>query len=278
MSLHGRSCIPRKIRDRSPCGHWLALVALLLSGCSEIRRPCPDELARGYILLLPGVESEGFYMQGMIAGLRDGGVEQAIEMDMWGVRPLGSLVNLTAYQANRKEAERLAGKIVEYRRRHPEGPVSIIGYSGGGGMALFTVESLPSDVSLETVVLIGAAISPRYDINSIIARCHRGVVNFYSRRDWVQIGLGTELLGTMDRERTASAGYVGFEDCKGRRLARAGLEQIAWQPEWAQLGHGGDHLGWLARDWAREVLAPKVKPDVQIAARPKGDGPRGDLR
>jgi len=246
-----------------------ALAALILfSGCSELRPPNEQELARGYILLLPGVESSGFYIVGMIAGLRDGGIDQAIDMEMWGVRPFGSLPNLIDYKANRKEAQRLAGKIARYRRQHPAAPTNIIGYSGGGGIALFTAEALPEDVAIDRIVLIGAAISPRYSLAGALSRCRHGIVNFYSEQDWLPVGLGTQMLGTMDRQKTASAGYRGFRNADGEVLVCAGLTQIPWSAEGGALGHGGDHHGWLAREWSCAVLAPQLRePPGGVSAR-----------
>ncbi|MBI4582177.1 MAG: hypothetical protein HY718_20950 [Planctomycetes bacterium] len=80
-------------------------------------------------------------------------------------------------------------------------------------------------------------------------------------------GLGTELFGTMDRQKTASAGYIGFRDGNDQLLKCAGLQQIAWTPAWRRLGHGGDHIGYLARPWAREVLAPLLIDHADVASR-----------
>jgi pimeloyl-ACP methyl ester carboxylesterase len=240
------------------------------AGCAELRPPTAEELNRGYVLLLPGVESEGVYLAPMIAGLRDGGVTQAVDMDMWGMRPMGTMLNLTDYEANRKEAGRLASKIVTYRNEHPSAPITIVGYSGGGGMALFTAEALPQDFVIDRVVLLAAAISPRYDLGKTMAHCRQGIVSFYSENDWSIVGVGTELFGTMDRQRTASAGYIGFRNNNDQLLTRGGLEQIAWTPAWRNLGHGGDHGGYLARAWAREMLAPQLRLSSTAASRPAG--------
>ena len=239
---------------------------LAMAGCSELRPPTDDELARGYILLLPGIGSHGFHMAPMITGLREGGVNRAIDLDVWGKRPFGSMVNLTNYEANHKESLRLAGKVEEYRRAHPDAPITIVGYSGGAGMAVFTAEALPEDVALDRIVLIGAALSPHYDLSKAISRCSRGVVSIYSELDWATLGAGTEMLGTMDRQKTASAGYIGFRNPNDQLLARNGLTQIPWVPAWRKLGHAGNHTGYLSKWWARDVLAPQLKLAAAAAA------------
>lgn len=234
---------------------------VLASGCSQLHPPTDEQLVRGYILLLPGVESEGVYLARMISGLRDAGEKRAIDMDMWGARPFSSMSNLMNYEANRKEAVRLASKITEYRRGHPDAQISIIGYSGGGGMAIFVAEALPADVVVDRIVLMGAAISPRYDLTKALARCRSGIVNIYSELDWAQLGAGTEMFGTMDRQKTASAGYVGFHNPNGQMLMLKGVTQVPWVPAWRWLGHGGDHFGYLARGWAKNVLASYLKAE-----------------
>jgi pimeloyl-ACP methyl ester carboxylesterase len=252
-------------------GWSLGLAAMIVGGsvgCSQLRPPTEEEMDRGYVLFLPGVETTGVHLNGMIAGLRDGGEDRAIDVDMWGVRPFGVIANLDHYEANCKEAARLAGKVADYRRAHPDAPVTIIGYSAGGGMALFTAERLPEDVELDRIVLIAAAISPRYNLSKSIARCRRGIVNIYSEMDWAIVGFGTEVFGTMDRKNTVSAGYTGFENGNGVLSTRPGLTQIGWVPAWRKLGHGGDHGGYLARAWARTILAPQVRVETIAASQP----------
>ncbi len=246
----------------------LLAMGLLAAGCSQIKPPTSEELDRGYVLLLPGVGGTANWMGPMIAGLREAGVDDAIDVDAWGKRPLGTLSNLTSYEDNRKEAARLAGKIVEYRNDHPKAPIRILGYSGGGGMALFTAEALPADMQLDRVVLLAAAISPGYDLAPTIARCRRGVVSFYSENDWGRIGMGTQMFGTMDRQKSRSAGYIGFRTANDALLHRTGFEQIPWIPSWRKLGHGGDHAGYLAKAWARDILAPQLRVSTAAASHP----------
>lgn len=239
---------------------YLLLTAVLL--CCACYQPEPirrDQLERGYILMLPGVECHAADHAGLARGLREAGVDRAIEINEWGIRPFGTFLNLCNYALNRERAARLAGKLAEYRASYPEAPITIIGYSGGGAMALFIAEALPEEVRLDRILLLGAAISPTYNLTNALARCDRGIVNFYSEEDWFMAGWATEIFGTMDRIRSSTAGRLGFRDAECRLLEREGLLQVSWIPEWRKLGHAGFHNGWRSQDWGREVLARYVK-------------------
>jgi len=84
-------------------------------------------------------------------GLRPGSV---------GRSPFGTFRNLLPLELNRKRAARLAGKVADYRRGHPDRPVVVVGYSGGGGMALFMAEALPKEILVDRIILLGARSRP----------------------------------------------------------------------------------------------------------------------
>jgi len=231
-----------------------------LAGCFRPEPPSPAELDRGLVVMLPGVEGGAWQLEGPIRGLRTAGLNRAIEVIEWGRRPLASLDNLTNLPANLQRAQRIAGRIGEYQQQYPGRPVTLLGYSGGGGVAVLAAEALPAEPQLDRVVLIAAAISPDHDLSETFRRSRRGVVSFYSERDVVMLGLGTCLFGTIDRQYTSSAGRIGFRDDSGGLLTIDGPEQIAWRPDWWRLGHDGTHVGWLSAEWSREVLAGYIDP------------------
>lgn len=243
-------------------GHTKAVLgialSLLLPGCFHPEPIRPGQFQRGYVLLLPGVECTTQSMEGIYCGLRDGGVQSAIDLDIWGYRPFGTFRNLPAYELNRQRANRIAQKLAACAREHPNSPITIVGFSGGGAMALFAAEALPDGCTIDRIILLGAAISPGYDPRPALAKCRRGMINFYSEKDWFMAGWATETFGTMDRVKSHTAGRRGFCSPSGESLAMPGLTQTAWHPDWQRLGHRGGHSGWLARNWAREILAPSL--------------------
>ncbi len=238
---------------------------IILAGIFGCHQPEPlrrEQLEHGCVFLLPGVEGGAWQFQQTTQGLYDAGLNQAIDIIEWGVRPFGSMINLMDIKGNLRRAGTVAERIVQYQRDYPGRPTTLLGFSGGGGMAVLTAEALPEDVHIDRLILVSAALSPQYDLNKAAARSREKVVNFYSDRDWLFIGAGTTLFGTIDRQYTPSAGHVGFQDRDGQ-IRTDGLIQIAWRPEWEALGNDGGHIGWLARNWARDVLAPQIDPGIQ---------------
>ncbi|HPF39198.1 MAG TPA: hypothetical protein P5081_20190 [Phycisphaerae bacterium] len=235
------------------------LLALACSACGCFQAPdvTDAQLDRGCVILLPGIEGNAWQLEGAYHGLRDAGVEQAIEIIPWGSPPLSSMANLVGIEKNRKRADAIARKIEEYRRRRPEAPLTLIGYSGGGGLAILTLEALSKETQVDRAILIAAAIDSRYDIDRVLPRCRDELINIYSRSDAI-VGAGTSVFGTIDRVKTISAGHSGFVDAKGALLERPRLQQLGWTSDWRRLGHYGGHLGCLARGWSREILAPLV--------------------
>ncbi|HOW71287.1 MAG TPA: alpha/beta hydrolase [Phycisphaerae bacterium] len=234
------------------------VVTWSLTGCIQPEVAPQEQLDRGYVILLPGVEGGAWHLTDTIRGLRDGGVDHAIQPVGWG-RPLDVLTNLTDFPANKEWARRIAELTVHYRAEHPAPPITVVGFSGGGGLAVLAAEALPEHVKLDGLILVGAALSPDYDLSKPLAHVRGTLVNFYSELDWLPLGVGTAWFGTIDRKYTVSAGHVGFRTPDHRLLANDRVEQVAWRPDWIRLGHGGGHVGWLWRAWARETLAPCIR-------------------
>ncbi len=206
--------------------------------------------------MLPGVEGKGWQLTAMIAGLREAEIDHEIEIIPWGRYPLSSLDNLMNIERNRERAQAIAERLTGLMERRHDCQITLLGYSGGGGVAVMSLERLPEEVRISRLILIAPALSPSYDLSAAAAHVERDITCFYSARDTFFLGLGTFVFGTIDRDFTESAGRVGFNNEQGELVAGDRVRQISWQPEWFSLGHWGGHLGWLAKPWAREVLAP----------------------
>lgn len=243
----------------------LATAVLPLAGCLSPQSSTPEQFERGLIMLLTGVECQACYHTGCVKGLREGGVDCAISLEEWGTKPFGTFPNLRSYELNRERAAQLATKVVAYHEQRCTAPITLIGYSGGGAMALFIAEALPDNLKLDRIIMTSPAISPRYDLSKAMAHCRRGIISFYSPEDWFMSGWATRTWGTMDRVKTDTAGRIGFRDADDELLRLDGFEQICWRPAWRELGHWGGHVGWRAQGFAREILAPQVRT---AASRP----------
>ena len=241
--------------------------ALALTGCRHqagVIYPYLNDSARdrGLVIVLPGVEGRSPFNEAICDGLADGGVTWAIDLVDWTASmPMSYLVNLRDEGRNRLQAQDIADTIVRYRMTYPDAPVVLVGQSSGGGMAIWVAEAMPPTERIEGIITLAPSLSPEYSLDSALLRTRRGIVNFYSERDWVILGVGTTLSGTMDGLHTSSAGRVGFEPPLGGQsleLYERKLFQISWQPGMADTGHRGLHMTSGARLFVAAYVAPLV--------------------
>lgn len=261
-SARRRLC--RAWRRRAWRSAQLMPILSALVGCWRPHTPTEAELNRGLIYIFPGIEGGPWSMAAAYRAFRDAGVESAIRIYEW---PDGAaaLTNLMSHERNRLEAARIAADIAAYRRAFPRQPIDLVGYSGGGGMAVMTVEALPSDVRVRNVILVQAALSREYDLTNLLWHVDGRLVNFHSPRDWVILGVGTRVCGTMDRTRGPAAGKDGF-DLK-RAVADESLhdcvEQVSWNVGMLWTGHYGGHYPIVLGEWNRRYIAPYlISPPV----------------
>ncbi len=177
----------------------------------------------------------------------------------WG-RPLNSLANLTDLEGNRKKAALVAAELTQWRAENPDAPLDMVAYSGGGGMALLTLELLPPAIHVRNVVLVQPATSPTYDLMPALAHVDGRMTHFYSPSDVVILGWGTTTFGTSDRWHGPAAGKTGFDIARAIAdgAARARFVQTAWSEAWRDAGHSGDHVSMLGYRWNRDFVAPAL--------------------
>ncbi len=240
----------------------LALVGF--AGCAPAQPFVTHERSdRGLVLVLTGIEGVSRINKGICWGLADAGIDWAIELVDWTV-PGAYLNNLRHQERNRRKAEDIASRIVRYQMSYPNRPVFLIGQSGGGGMAVWIAEAMPPGGRVDGLVLLSAALSPGYLLDVSIRNSRRGIVSFFSGKDWVFLGAGTTAWGTMDGKHTASAGMVGF-DVPTRSGRPPGtyqkLFQVAWHKQMARTGHAGGHATSGERHFIARYVAPLLKAE-----------------
>ncbi len=230
-----------------------------LAGCTSQPYVTPERLARGLVIVLPGIEGRGVLNQAICHGLDAGGVDYAIELYDW-TSIWGPLANLRAEGRNRRIAEKIARRIAIYHWDYPERPVLLVGQSGGGAIAVWVTEQLPRGHDVDGIIMIAPSLSPGYMLDFPLGRTKRGIVNFHSALDWVFLGLGTAIYGTMDGYHTASAGMVGFRVPKagGTPPVYSKLHQIAWRSKMSWDGNTGGHLSSGAAGFVAKYVAPFV--------------------
>lgn len=241
---------------------FLALASGAACSLDDLRTE--QRRASGLVIILPGIEGRSVYNINLARGLAEGGVKAAIEIREWGTTaPGGAIINLTDYERNLAQARALAESIEEYQSAYPGRAVHLLGHSGGAGLAVMALEQLPRESTVTSAILLAAAISPRHDMREALRRTRYGIFNYHSKLDMAFLGVGTSVLGTIDREFAAAAGAVGFErprelTSEDRKLY-ARLHEVPWTTRMADAGNLGDHFGWTHRPFVRQYLAPLVR-------------------
>lgn len=226
------------------------VAALLSSGCHKPNYDVLGEVGPdGFALMFPGVINTGWQFARTAESVRKMRPELSVRVHPWGPAML-SIPNLLAEERNRASARHLAEDIATYRRHHPDAAIYLFGYSGGGGFAVFVVESLPDDVMIDRLMLMAPAISDTYPIEETVLPHVREFVVVYASKMDKQLGWGTRLVGNMDGETSGCAGYTGFE-CENAKLV-----QLHWRRGMLKQLHFGNHLSYLSPLWQSRYLMP----------------------
>lgn len=215
---------------------------------------------RGLVYFFPGIEGGPWMLEWARRAARDAGCDAEFRTLDW--QRLDVLGNLVELERNRARAAHVAQELVAFRAATPDAPIDLVGYSGGGGLAVMIAEALPESLRIRNLVLVHAAISPTHDLTTALRRVDGALVNFYSRGDWVILGLGTRAFGAMDRTHTDSAGHVGFDLPRAVPDAalRARVQQVSWTPAMIRSGHWGGHATIITYGFNKTYVAPYLLP------------------
>lgn len=186
------------------------------------------------------------------AGLRRGGYRGEFRFWDWDPtwRALLVLPTIAARRFLEAESQRLADHLAALRRRRPDLPIHLMGYSCGGYIALRALELLPEDARVDSCTLLAAAVSPWRDLNPAARRVSGPIVVTSSPLD-VVVGLGTLLVGTADRRFAPSLGALG---CRGPRCEK--VRPVRWRPRLVRLGHWGGHFTTTAERFIARCVVP----------------------
>lgn len=227
----------------------------------------PDRLDRGYTIVLPGIWGSQPVDYGIVKGLEDGDVQSAVELHDWTAGALRLVYNLRAINHNQGEARKIAAKIVAYQNRYPGRPVHLVGYSGGAGVAVLTLEALPADRPVTDAILLAPTLASDYDLRPAISRTTGGIRNFYSPLDVPILMVLSTAFGTTEGRHTPAAGAVGFQtpgssNTAERRDYEKHVPQESYNLGMLMDGHGGGHFGWANRTFVARHVAPLLAPPV----------------
>lgn len=247
---------------------FLLFLGLLLGpAVASAQAMQPATRPTAWLLHLPGISGETRVDHGMIAGLRDGGYDGAVETYDWTGVP--GIPALRARARNEAQAVTIAEKITEQARANPAARIVLTGHSGGAGLLVWALERLPNDVMVDDVLLIAPALSPAYDLSKALAHVRGRAYAFSSPNDVIVLGTGTTLFGTIDGVKARAAGLVGFErPATADERVYAKLVPKPYDRAWRRQGNIGTHIGPMSRTFAGEVLTPLVTGTERPATRP----------
>ncbi|MEE8386494.1 MAG: hypothetical protein V3S01_11315 [Dehalococcoidia bacterium] len=226
---------------------------LVLASCwlSTPPKPTSQELQTGLILMYPGISSAPTDLINWYTALRRAGIKQAIQVVPYGLT-MDLLGNLVSFERHRTWSAEEAHRIVKYMDTYPRRPVTLIGYSGGGAIAVLVAEAMPEGYLLDRVLLFSSALSSGYDLSPALDRTEKGIVHYWSSTDWLGPFFAIPL-GTMDRLYETPASTLAF-DLRDERLI-----QFIWTPEMARYGNYGNHTDYLWNEpWVEQFVAPWV--------------------
>ncbi len=247
---------------------WMIiLTAAFLSGCAG-GQPyvTPQRLQQGLVIVLPGIEGRSTLNREICRGLDEGGINYAIELRDWTAFYYGPLLNLRASDRNHRQAREIADYVRRYRAACPKAPVYLVGQSGGAAIAVWAAEALGPSEPVDGIILLAASLSPHYNLSGALRSSKKGIISFYSHRDWLL--LGTNLVGTMDGEFASSAGRTGFEypSATASPPSYRKLIQVGWNSDMASSGNTGGHLTSGATEYMAAYVAPFINTPVWTEA------------
>jgi pimeloyl-ACP methyl ester carboxylesterase len=222
-----------------------------------------NRLDQGLILILPGIEGCSSINDSIARGLVAAHLPHAIQVIDWRKFSPWNPLQLAMERYNHQQALQIVNVITEYRERYPGRPVHLIGHSAGAGMVLFVLKQASSPNFVDSAVLLAAAVSRDFKVGDLLDRTAYGIWNFHSALDLLTVGLGTMLVGTMDRQHTVSAGALGFRPTKtssqqtdGVRQHSGDLHQIAFQLGMVKSWNFGGHFGATNAVFVKRFVAP----------------------
>ena len=187
-------------------------------------------------------------------------MDYSLTIYRWG-RPVpvaGMLLNQMDFIGNRLAADQIARMIVDYQDEHPGKPVFLVGHSGGGGIAVFVAEAMPTGRSVDGLILLNASISSGYDLRKALEHTRLGLVNFWSPDDVGLLYFGTTLFGNVDGVHGPGAGAAGFRNTGGLGRLKGILHQVKWSQQMAASGNDGGHTGSTSEVFVGDWVAPWI--------------------
>jgi pimeloyl-ACP methyl ester carboxylesterase len=238
----------------------ISLFFISTAGCKSVPEPraLAPEQRPTVMIFLPGIAGTMISHDGLFKPLVDEGAVDRVELIDW----VGNRVGLGALMQrdrNRQLALDIASRIREIRSEPNRPHVVLAAHSGGSSLAVWALEDLREDESIDALLLLAPALSPTYDLSKPLSRVDRAY-HFWCKSDRILLQLGTNLFGTADGPRTDAAGRVGFVKPPSASDAQyAKLEQIELRQADLEVSALYSHVGMLMPGYVKREIAPRLK-------------------
>jgi pimeloyl-ACP methyl ester carboxylesterase len=180
-----------------------------------------------------------------------------VERVAWSRTGVGAL-DLHDRAGQKAAAERLAGRVLAARACDPAARICLVGHSAGAHVVLAAAERLPCG-SVQRIVLLGAAVSRRYDLRPALDASCEGLDSFYSKCDKTLLTLEAVCL-TADGQKALTGGRVGFAPREQDDPRYCKLRQHPYESWMKDLGHNGGHYGWTRCPFLLNCVVPLLLP------------------
>jgi hypothetical protein len=258
-------------------GAFLAASAsIVVTGCATPASHPSGRTSQGIVYYLDGAGGGGVvnWASDVRRGLREAGYAGAFETFDWETG-LGVIADQEASNAyKRHQARKLAEQMVAHHEAYPQAPVTVIGLSAGTAIAVFALEALPADFTVDNVILLSSSLSANYDLTKALRHVGGKLYVTTSQHDPV-LGALVALTGPANRgsHTDATLGVEGPElpadaSAQTRRSYAAKIRIIPWRPALDRFGDYGGHTGTVAAPFIAHYVAPLVrtKSGVRLAA------------
>ncbi|MDD4891955.1 MAG: hypothetical protein PHU85_18705 [Phycisphaerae bacterium] len=249
------------------------LGGLLLAGCgAPVRLRFNPAETHGKVYYLDGIGCYGFGRDEVPSGFIQAGYRGDVEY--WNWSATGTPLDQLGGPFIRAKGAELAKLIQLYQQTYPGRPVSLIGLSGGTGVAVFACEYLPEGVCVDEVILVASSLSNSYNLTKAL-RHIRGGVTLYQTSGDLALGVGARLTGPIDGSPLATcAGITGFVPPGGlsgeERSLYSRVTNVAYSASFSALGFDGGHTSAVSSPaFVRYKFAPVV---MTHACEPGTDG------
>ncbi len=262
-----------------------ALGALaMLAGCATLPADIQARCDRGYVFYLDGAGGSDAltdWSGGIRDGLRDAGYPGWGEGFRWQTGLGAAVDQVASNHYKRAKAAELARKILRFRQEHPDAQVDLVGFSAGTVIAVYALEALPDEPTVDNVVLLSSSLSADYELTAALTRVRQNAYIFTSSRDVILTVL-LPLSGPADRgaDTNRVIGVSGPIMPRYPSVETASqytkLVEVRWNPSFQAVGNRGGHLDVLSSDFVRTHVAPLLV--AESAAQDGTSGPRRTVR